>query len=343
MSMHRILFQLSPERAHRVAMSSLEVALGTPGVGGAIRRRARPGASLERSLFGKTFAHPVGLAAGFDKNARHVLALEALGFGFVEIGSVTAQPWAGNPSPRLFRLPADRALINRMGLNNEGAEAIARRLESVRDRVSIPVLVNVAKTPDPSLEGDAAITDYVSSVRRMRGLADAIVLNVSCPNSGDGRTFEDAELLSRLLQAVRPLLDSPRVPLLAKISADLSDEGIADVVRVGMEAEVDGFVMSNPTIHRDALVHTSAERVDAIGAGGMSGAPLHARAVDGVRRLSAEVQGRVPIIGVGGVEDAASASDMLAAGASLVELYTGFVYGGPFVVRSIVEGLAEVQ
>ena len=324
-------------------MSSLEIALATPGVGGAIRRRARPQHARERSLLGMTFSHPVGLAAGFDKNARHVLALEALGFGFVEIGSVTAEPWGGNPTPRLFRLPADRALINRMGLNNDGADIIAGRMEKLRGQLSIPVFVNVAKTPDPSLEGDAAIADYMTSVTRMRSVADAIVLNVSCPNSGDGRTFEDAALLTGLLQGVRPLLRETEIPLLIKLSADLPDEGIRDAVKVGMAEGVDGFVMSNTTIHRDALEHTPPAVVEGMGAGGLSGAPLHCRAVDAVRRLSREVGGRAPIIGVGGVEDASSAEAMLEAGASLVELYTGFVYGGPFVVRTIVDGLPDAQ
>ena len=341
--MHHLLFQLSPERAHWVAMTGLEAALATPGVSSALRSLARPRKTAPQTLFGREFGHPVGLAAGFDKNGRHVLALEALGFGFVEVGSVTAQPWSGNPGPRLFRLPGDRALINRMGLNNEGAEAVAQRLEKIRERVSIPLLVNVAKTPDPRLEGDLAIADYVESVTRIRSVADAVVLNVSCPNSGDGRTFEDADLLSRLLHAVRPVLLNPDVPLLVKVSADLPEAGVVDAVRIGMEAGVDGFVMSNTTLQRDALRHTSKARLSEIGAGGLSGAPLHSRAVEAVRRLAQEVQGRVPIVGVGGVEDASSAGAMLDAGASLVEMYTGFVYGGPFVVRSIVDGLHSDQ
>lgn len=335
----RLLFKLPPEVAHRWALAGLSAARAVPGGAGLIARVTRP-VARPVTVLGLRFENPIGLAAGFDKDARHVRAMAGLGFGFVEVGSVTARAVAGNARPRLFRLPADGALINRMGLNNGGAAAAAERLGRLgrRGERAVPVFVNVAKTPDPALEGEAAIADYVAAVVAVRGVADAVVLNISCPNSGDGRTFEHPSLLGPLLDAVVGVLGVDGPPLLVKVSPDLDDEQLAAVARLAVERGAVGLTATNTTVDRRGLA-TSPERLAVIGAGGLSGAPLHGRAVACVRRLRAVVGPGVVIVGVGGVAGPAEARAFFAAGADLVQLYTGFVYGGPAIVRRICAGL----
>jgi len=322
--LRRLLFLLPPEAAHRLATSGLD--LVAP-----LLRRPPPRHPVE--ALGLTFANPVGIAAGFDKNAEHLRGLAGLGFGFLEVGSVTAQPWAGNPQPRLFRLPADGALINRMGLNNHGAEVVAGRLAA--RRCGVPVLVNVAKTPDPALEGPAAVDDYVQSIRTLAPHADAVVLNISCPNSGDGRTFEEPAALGPLLEGA--LAARGARPLLVKVSPDLAPAALEAVVRLSLDLGVDGFTATNTTTRRTGL-QTPAAALEAIGRGGLSGAPLRARSLEAVGRIRALTTR--PIVAVGGISTAADARAALAAGATLVQLYTGFVYGGPGTARRIVRGLA---
>ncbi len=332
----RLLFSLPPEVAHRWTLGGLRAALAVPGgrraVAGLTAAAPRPVQAL-----GLSFANPVGLAAGFDKDARHIDAMAALGFGFVEVGSVTARPSAGNPQPRLFRLKADGALINRMGLNNQGAEATAARLAALAER-PVPIFVNVAKSHDKTLSGDAAIGDYVRSITLMAPLADALVLNISCPNSGDGRTFEDPELLGPLLTAVTAALGADGPPLLVKISPDLDRARLEAVARLALDAGAAGFTATNTTVDRSGLSTPVAE-LDAIGNGGLSGAPLHARAVETVRRLRDFVGPAVTLVGVGGIRGPAEARAFIDAGADLVQLYTGFIYGGPRTVRRICAGL----
>jgi len=281
-----------------------------------------------------SFRNPVGIAAGFDKNAEHIDALTSLGFGFVEVGSVTARPSAGNPKPRLFRLPRDGALINRMGLNNRGAEAAAARLGKTRR--DVPIFVNIAKSHAPGLEGALAVEDYLISVRLMSPVADVLVLNISCPNSGDGRTFEDPEALHQLLSAVTAVRDG--TPLLVKVSPDLDAAALDEVIDIAVHYGVDGFTATNTTVNRDNL-STSAGRLESIGAGGLSGAPLHERALATVRRIRKRVN--LPIVGVGGIRGPAEAQAFLEAGATLVQHYTGFIYGGPTIVRRICAGLSQ--
>ncbi len=330
-----LLFRLPPEQAHRAALRALHAMVAMPG--GAAALRALTAASHPVRVLGLDFANPVGLAAGFDKNAEHVAVLAALGFGFIEVGSVTARPWPGNPTPRLFRLPADRALINRMGLNNQGAEAVAARLGAPH---AVPLFVNVAKTPDPALEGAAAIDDYAETVRRLAPYADAVVLNVSCPNSGDGRTFEEPAALDPLLVAALAARGAGGPPLLVKISPDLDRGLLREVVEVAEAHGVDGFTATNTTVHREGL-RTPPGRLSAIGRGGLSGVPLHPRALSTVAALRA-LTAR-PIVGVGGVDGPDTARALLDAGAQLVQLYTGFIYRGPTVVRRIVKGLVPPQ
>lgn len=335
----RVLFGLPPEVAHRVTLAGLHAARAVPGGAGLVERSTRAVGRPVEAL-GLRFGNPVGLAAGFDKDARHVEAMAGLGFGFVEVGSVTARSAGGNAKPRLFRLPADEALVNRMGLNNGGAAAAAGRLKALRaaGRVAVPVLVNVAKSPDPALEGAAAIADYVEAVEAVRGVADALVLNISCPNSGDGRTFEDPVVLGPLLDAVMGALGADGPPLLVKVSPDLSDAALVEVARLAVERGARGLTATNTTVDWSGL-RTPAARLEAIGRGGLSGAPLHRRAVACVRVLREAVGPEVTIVGVGGVRGPVEARAFLEAGADLVQLYSGFIYGGPRTVRRICAGL----
>ncbi|MGK0360981.1 MAG: dihydroorotate dehydrogenase [Bradymonadia bacterium] len=322
-----LLFRLDPETAHGLGTRAMDLGL---------LRFKRP-VVAPRMLFGHRFDNPVGIAAGFDKNAAHVRGLARLGFGFIEIGSVTAQPSAGNAKPRLFRLPADEALINRMGLNNAGAEAVAQRLATVERPV--PIFVNVAKSHDSSLSGRAGIDDYVRSVTLLAPHADVLVLNVSCPNSGDGRTFEHPDALAPLLEAV--MAAKGDVPMLIKLSPDLP-EGVLDAaVDLSIEAGAAGFTVANTTVKRAGL-KTPAARLDAIGKGGLSGAPLFERTIARVAHVRSRIlrsRTTLPIVAVGGIATGAQAQAALDAGADLVQIYTGFVYGGPKTVLRMCAGL----
>ena len=282
------------------------------------------------NLFGLSFRHRVGLAAGFDKNADHISLLETLNFAFIEIGSVTHLPCGGNPKPRLFRLPNDRAIINRMGLNNLGALNVSSRLK--KQKLNVPLFVNIAKTPGLAGSVQDAIFDYCESIKLLKSSADVIVLNISCPNAGDGKTFENPELLTELLVNVRKVLFVKEKPLLIKISPDISNEEISTIVNICEQFSVSGFTATNTTTKR-ADLQTTDTRLKEIGPGGLSGRPLHNRAVEVVRQLRRNTT--KPIVGVGGVYDHDSAQAFLNAGADLVQLYTGFIYGGPFIVSKI--------
>ncbi|MBI5367007.1 MAG: quinone-dependent dihydroorotate dehydrogenase [Planctomycetes bacterium] len=291
---------------------------------------------LETTVCGLRFAGPVGLAAGFDKNADLVDFLPALGLGFMEIGSVTARPSAGNPPPRLFRLPDDEALINRLGLNNDGAEAIAARLAG--RTFGFPLGVNLAKTNDDAILGEAAFEDLWSAYGRMAGVGDFHVLNISCPNTGDGRTFEDPAALTELLSGI-----NPRRPLFLKISPDLEDrdlEALVGVVMGAARAKGAGLVLTNTTGRRTGLA-TAPGEVAECGRGGLSGRPLRAAALRALARTRVLTRGELPLIGVGGIDGPDAAYERIRAGASLVEAYTGFVYRGPGLAGEINRGLAE--
>ncbi|PSQ59821.1 MAG: quinone-dependent dihydroorotate dehydrogenase [Bacteroidetes bacterium QH_10_64_19] len=341
-----LLFQLDPERAHTVSLWMARLA-----------QRAAPSLvesrygfedeRLKQRLWGETFPNPVGLAAGVDKNARAVPFWEAVGFGFVEVGSVSAQPASGNPRPRAFRLPADQALINRMGLNNDGAEAVAERLERGRSERARPLGINLAKTHDPDIMGEAALDDFRASFRQLRRQAEYVVLNVSCPNAADGTTFEDPAALDTLLDAIRDEQAAPglAVPVLVKLSPPLTDRVVLDtrleeILAVAQDHEVDGFIATNTAPDRKNL-QASSDRLAKIGDGGLSGRPLADRTTRMVGYLYQGTGGDIPIIGVGGVHDAASAYAKIRAGASLVQLYTALVYEGPALVHEIKKGLVE--
>jgi dihydroorotate dehydrogenase len=335
-----VLSRLPAEGTHRVSFALLRAFAAIPGGRWLLDRltRVRDPVLTVRAL-GLELPGPLGLAAGFDKDARGVDALLALGFGFVEIGTVTAQAQPGNPKPRMFRLTRDRALINRLGFNNRGAEAAAQRLASRRRRGIVGI--NLGKTKVVA-EADA-IADYVASCEQLAPYADYLVVNVSSPNTPGLRDLQAVDKLRPLLAAVRAAADravpTRRVPLLVKIAPDLADADVDAVADLALELGLDGVIATNTTIGRDDLA-TPAPQVTAAGAGGLSGRPLKARSLAVLRRLRARAGDRLVLISVGGIESADDAYERLAAGATLVQGYTGFIYGGPLWPRRIHRGLA---
>lgn len=343
-----LLFALGAEPAHRVATGAAHLAQATHTAPLLAPLFAFEHEALHQQVWGLDFANPVGLAAGFDKNAVLVPFWERLGFGFVEVGSVSARPARGNPRPRAFRLPEDAALINRMGLNNQGARRVARRLARVVPRVRMPLGINLAKTHDPSILGEAAVEDFRQSFRLLAPHAAYVTLNISCPNTAEGKTFEDPAALDALLSAVfaERTAAGLDVPVLVKLSPPLTDRVVFDslveeLVAVARAHGVAGFVATNTAADREGL-STPEAVLDAIGRGGLSGAPIERRATQLVRYLYQKTGGSVPIIGVGGIASAEAAYAKIRAGASLVQLYTGLVYEGPGLVRRIKEGLVEL-
>ena len=344
-ALRSVLFHLDAEAAHGLGSAAARAGQRVPAVVRALVG-AEADARLAQTLWGLRFRSPVGLAAGFDKDARLVRFWDALGFGWADVGSVTHEPADGNPRPRAFRLPDDRALVNRMGLNNDGAAAAAVRLAAPRPPGFV-VSVNVAKThrADPAaLAGPAGIEDVRRAAALVLPVADLLTVNVSCPNTADGITFETPRALDDLLAAVASERDGlaarggRRVPLLVKFSPDAA--ALPDLVAVALGRGADGLVAVNTAAGRDGL-RTPAAVLARIGRGGLSGRPLAARALAVTRELYRLTEGRVPIVGVGGVDSADAAYARVRAGASLVQLYTALVYDGPGVVRAVTRGLAE--
>lgn len=340
------LFRMDAERAHDVSLRAAEMAQSfTPGVVSSMYEFEDE--RLKQRLWGKTFLNPVGLAAGADKNARLVPFWESVGFGFSEVGSVTAQASSGNPQPRAFRLEDDDALVNRMGLNNDGAAAVAKRLETAKREVERPLGINIAKTHSPEIMGEKAVEDFRQSFRLLAPHASYIAMNVSCPNTAEGKTFEAPDALDALLKAITGEQTSPdrRKPILLKLSPPDSprvvfDSALEDMIAVAKAYEIDGFIASNTASDRAGL-SASERRVREIGDGGMSGAPLHARSAQLVRYLYRATDGEIPIIGVGGIRDVDTAYETIRAGASLIQIYTGMVYEGPGLVKRIKQGLID--
>ncbi|WP_228000538.1 quinone-dependent dihydroorotate dehydrogenase [Nocardia australiensis] len=336
----RLMFLLPPERIHHLVFTVMKLADRLAPTRWAMSKvLVCDDPILRNTAFGVDFPAPLGLAAGFDKNADGVDAWGPLGFGFAEIGTVTAQAQPGNPAPRLFRLRADRALINRMGFNNHGAAAAAKRLRGRRaaapGRVTVPIGANIGKTK--IVEPDAAAADYAISAALLGPLADFVVVNVSSPNTPGLRDLQAVESLRPVLRAV---LDSVEVPVLVKIAPDLSDDDIDAVADLAVELRLAGIVATNTTIRRDSL-HTDAAEVAAMGAGGLSGPPVAERSLEVLRRLYLRVGERLVLISVGGIETPDQAWERVLAGATLLQGYTGFIYGGPFWTRRIHRGLAD--
>jgi dihydroorotate dehydrogenase len=324
-----LLFSLSPEWVHHVSLGALTrtpfARLIEP-----LAHRSFP--NLEKKLFGLTFPNPIGLAAGFDKNAEGVSVWPRLGFGFMELGTITPRAQPGNPRPRVFRLPVEQGLINRLGFPNVGMEEVAQRLERIKNSgrwPDTPVGLNLGKNKDTPLA--EAGRDYVACFRRTRDLADYFVVNVSSPNTPGLRELQQGQLLDSILAPMREEDPEARRPLLIKIAPDLSGEQLEVVVTAVEKYRLAGIVATNTTIDKTGL--TLQEE------GGASGRPLTRRSTEIVRSLHRLTGGRVPIIGVGGIFNAADAREKFEAGASLLQLYTGFVYEGPLVARKICEGL----
>jgi len=325
-----ILTKIKPEFAHYLAMFGLQVAYFS-----AITkiRTVKPSQTKVVEAMGLKFNGPFGLAAGFDKNAMWIKPLRDLGFSHIEIGTVTAMPQPGNPRPRLFRLPADRALVNRMGFNNDGAQAIATRIKHVRitNPFGLPIIgANIGKSRAVDVEDAAG--DYRTSAKALAPYADYLAVNVSSPNTPGLRSLQSVEALSPILEAVKE--EALGKPILVKIAPDLADEDIIAVASLVLEMGLDGVIATNTTISREGLV-TPAEVVEGAGAGGLSGAPLHDRSLEVLHLLRPILQGKATIISVGGIETAAQAQARLDAGATLVQGYTGFVYQGPLWARRI--------
>jgi dihydroorotate dehydrogenase len=329
--LRRLLFLVPPERSHTLVFATLRAVTAALPARRRLRRLLAPtDPVLVSTVFGVRFPGPLGVAAGFDKDGTGLKVWGALGFGYAEVGTVTAHPQPGNPTPRLFRLPADRALLNRLGFNNRGASDLAARL--TQQSSDVPIGVNIGKTK--STPPERADEDYRASARLVGPLAAYLVVNVSSPNTPGLRDLQAVESLRAILTAV---LAETSTPVLVKIAPDLSDTGIDDIADLAVELGLAGIVATNTTVSRAGL---TTPGVDQLGAGGISGPPLAHRAVEVLHRLYGRVGGRLTLISVGGIETVDDAWDRITAGASLLQGYTGFIYGGGLWAKHIHDGIA---
>lgn len=338
----KILFLLPPEDVHYMSMNVFSAAGYIPGFRSMINPAVTADASLQRNIFNLSFINPVGLAAGFDKNARYLSELEMLGFGSIEIGTVTPKPQPGNDKPRLFRIPQHQAIINRMGFNNDGVKAVAKRLSlwrAANRKTKLIIGGNIGKnkiTPN-----NEAWKDYEICFRELFDYVDYFVVNVSSPNTPGLRELQEKDSLNKILshlQTINRQHASPK-PLLLKIAPDLTTSQIDDVISLALEIQLDGLVATNTTISREALTDVDKETIDKIGAGGLSGQPLKERSTAIVRYIHEKTGGKIPLIASGGVFTAEDAREKFEAGASLVQVWTGFIYEGPMIVKKICSGL----
>ena len=328
------LFAFDAERAHGLGLASLEAAYRS----GLNPLLAKPPKPLPTKVLGLTFPNPVGLAAGLDKNGAHIDALLALGFGFVEVGTVTPRPQPGNPKPRMFRIPEREAVINRLGFNNEGVDALVRNVERARRRSGL-LGINIGKNKDTPNE-DAA-SDYLHCLRKVYPLADYVTVNISSPNTAGLRELQEEQALRRLVASLREeqeklgIQHGKRVPMLVKIAPDLSENDIDAAGRVLGDLGVDGVIATNTTIARDGV--EGARFADEVG--GLSGAPLMSKSTAVLRMLRTRLPESIPLVGVGGILHGADAATKQAAGANLVQVYTGLVYRGPALIGECVDAL----
>lgn len=331
-----LLFAMQAEKAHHFTFRLIKFIAWIPGMKAllhALYNPTRPGDQVQ--LFGLNFPNRVGLAAGFDKDAKLFDELACFGFGFIEIGTITPRPQSGNPQPRLFRLVKDQAIINRMGFNNEGMVAAAYRL-SKRKNKSVIIGGNIGKnklTPN-----DEATSDYIKVFDELYPYVDYFVVNVSSPNTPGLRELQEKEPLTKLLHTLQQLNDSKplRKPLLLKIAPDLTNQQLDDIVEIAFACKLDGIIATNTTISREGL-QTPPNELQAIGPGGLSGKPLTQRSTEVIRYLVQKSEGKIPVIGVGGIMNGNDALEKIQAGATLVQVYTGFVYRGPTLIREAVE------
>ncbi|MBG9376994.1 quinone-dependent dihydroorotate dehydrogenase [Panacibacter sp. DH6] len=333
-----ILFNFPTEDVHYFSMNALRTACKIPPVKSIIQSNfSFNDAALAKDLFGLHFKNPVGLGAGFDKNALYLTELETLGFGFVEIGTITPKPQAGNDKPRLFRLPQDKALINRMGFNNDGVEIIAERLATWRGENSHSAMViggNIGK--NKLTANKDAWKDYEICFRQLFDHVDYFVVNVSSPNTPGLRALQEKDALLKILGNLQHINNgmNKRKPLLLKIAPDLTKEQLDDIVSLALQVKLDGLVATNTTISREGLL-TPGSEVEKIGAGGLSGQPLLKHATEVLHYLSDQLNNEIPVIASGGIFSGADAAQKFASGASLVQVWTGFVYEGPAIVKNI--------
>ncbi len=328
------LFGLDPERAHAIGLASLDMAYRC-GLNPLLGKVPKP---FPTKAFGLTFDNPVGLAAGLDKNGTHIDALFSLGFGYIEIGTVTPRAQPGNPKPRMFRLPEHNAIINRLGFNNDGVDALVRNVEKSRRRSGV-LGINIGKNKDTPNE--SAERDYLVCLERVYPLADYITVNISSPNTAGLRELQEEQSLRRLVSTLRDAQENlavqhgKRVPLLVKVSPDLSDGDIDAAARVLGELHVDGVIAANTTVSRYSIQQHALARES----GGLSGAPLLGKSTATLRRLRTRLPNSIPLIGVGGIVSGADAVAKTAAGATLVQLYTGLIYRGPGLIGECVEAI----
>ena len=335
-----LLFSLDPARAHALAMSSLAPLEHVAPLRALVRSALSfRDPRLEVRKMGLVFPNPIGLAAGFDKNGKRARALEALGFGHLELGTVTAEAQGPNPAPNLFRLPADSALVNRLGFPNEGAKTVAGRVLERKVGARIPIGMSIGKSRSVPLDPlDAALEDYVASFQAVRSVADFVVVNISSPNTKDLRALQAADMARQLFRTL--MTHATAVPLLVKIAPDLPDDAVDAICVEADRAGLAGVVATNTTISRDGLSTPSSE-IERIGAGGLSGLPLFPRSLAVVKRARSRLGPDACVIGAGGVHGTESALAMLRAGADLVQIYTSFIYEGPLLPRTIARGLAK--
>lgn len=338
--LRHLLFALDPAQAHALALAALAPVEHLGMLRGLFRIASKvDDPRLVVRKMGLTFRNPIGLAAGFDKNGERARALAALGFGHLELGTVTAEAQGPNPPPNMFRLPADRALVNRLGFPNAGAEVVGARIAARKSKIGVPIGISIGKSRSVPLEPlDGALTDYVKSFRAVKEPADFVVVNVSSPNTKDLRALQAADVARHLFAALQKEADG--VPILVKIAPDLADDDVDAICDAAGRAGLAGVVATNTTIARAGLLTPAAE-IDRIGAGGLSGEPLFARALSVVKRARTRLGPDACVIGVGGVRGAETALAMLRAGADLVQAYTGFVYEGPGLACAIARGLGK--
>jgi dihydroorotate dehydrogenase len=332
-----LLFLKNPEDAHHFTFSLIKTIFNLPIANSIVKSTfGLDDPRLEREVFGLKFKNPVGLAAGFDKDAKLIDEMAMLGFGFIEIGTLTPKPQEGNPLPRLFRLPQDEALINRMGFNNGGVLGAVKRLKERKSDVIVGG--NIGK--NKATPNENAVDDYLFCLEALHPYVDYFVVNVSSPNTPNLRDLQEKEPLKQLLQAVKSANDkkSKPKPILLKIAPDLTNGQLDDIVEIVQETGIDGVIATNTTIDRSNL-STSQTEVEAIGAGGVSGKVLSKRSTEVIRYLHQKSGGAFPIVGVGGIYSAEDAIEKLQAGASLVQVYSGMIYEGPALIRNIKKGL----
>lgn len=362
--LRRLLFLLPAETAHYFSMNCLKAACSIDFIRNWLKQSFTHHSPLTTHLFGLTFKNPVGLGAGFDKNAKYLRELEVLGFGFVEIGTVTPRPQAGNDKPRLFRLPKDKALINRMGFNNDGVEVIAERLKQWREKFGVrslefgvdePQTTNRKRQTTSLLIGgnigknkttpnEEAWKDYEICFRALHPFVDFFVVNVSSPNTPGLRELQEKESLRKILVHLQQMNKtfSKQRPILLKIAPDLTNEQIDDVISLAQEINLDGLVATNTTISREQL-QTPNSKLQTIGAGGLSGKPVEKRSTEVLHYIQQKTGGQIPVIGSGGIFTGEDAQQKMADGASLVEVWTGFIYEGPFIVSNICRHLRQTM